>query len=69
MGVCSCLWCGVSVPGLVHCSFAAVASESRVFESVGMFLYHCLVSEVVKRFSGVSLVEITGVRSMQESVS
>lgn len=41
-------------PGIVHFSFAAVASASRVFESVGVFLYHCQVSEVIKRFLGVN---------------
>lgn len=46
-----CVW----LPGLVHCSFAAVASAGSVFESVGVFLYHCQVSEVVKRFLGVNL--------------
>lgn len=32
---------GVWLPGLVHCSFAAVACASRVLESVGVFLYRC----------------------------
>lgn len=45
---------GVWLPGLVHCSFAAVACASRVFESVGVFLYRCQISEVVKRFLGVN---------------
>lgn len=45
---------GVWLPDLVHCSFAAVASTGRVFESVGVFLYHCQVSEVVRRFLGVN---------------
>lgn len=56
-------------PGLVHFSFAAVVSANRVFESVDVFLYHCQVSEVVKRFLGVNLVEIPGIWSMQESVN